>query len=92
MNDDFFSTFINSLDISLSDKGLNAPELESIEDDTAELNGGVIKVSFDMYFFMNHHQTKYYMLSSNQKMQNLGEMSLKNAILKFNSAAKKKKS
>jgi len=89
--ENLFKTFIESLDLSLSDKGLDSPELEDITDDTEDVNGSVLKVTFDLHLFMNHRQKRYFMLTSNQKMQDLGQMSLKDAIVKFNSKQQRKK-
>ena len=89
--EDIFKAFIESLDLGLSDKGLESPELEDITDDTEDVNGSVLKVTFDLHLFMNHRQKRYFMLTSNQKMQDLGYMSLKEAILKFNSKQQRKK-
>jgi hypothetical protein len=89
--EDIFKAFIESLDLDLSEKGLDSPELEDIIDDTEEVNGNVLKVTFDLHLFMNHRQKRYFMLTSNQKMQDLGGMSLKDAIVKFNSKQQRRK-
>jgi hypothetical protein len=89
--EDLFQKFINSLDLGLSEKGLESPDIESINDGTEELNGMVLKVTFDMILFMNHSQSRYFMVSTNQKMQQAGRMSLKEAIAKFNPSSKRKK-
>lgn len=89
--EDIFRTFIDGLEFGLSDKGLESPDLEDIDDDTEDINGSVLKVTFDLHLFMNHRQKRYFMLTSNQKMQDLGSMSLKDAIVKFNSKQQRKK-
>jgi hypothetical protein len=85
-----FLEFIQGLDIDLPAKGLDSPDMEGITDDTQELDGSVLKISVDLYFFMNHRQVKYYMLSSNQRMQQMGVMSLKDALFKFSKKTKKR--
>jgi hypothetical protein len=87
---DIFLEFIQGLDLNLPTKGLSSPEIENIIDDTKEIDGSVLKISVDLYFFMNHSQSKYYMLSSNQHMQQLGTMPLKDAVLKFSKKTKKR--
>lgn len=89
--DDIFKQFIEGLELGLSDKGLESPDIEAIDDNTDDLDGTVLKVTFDMHLFMNHRQKRYFMLASNQKMQELGTMSLKDAIVKFNSKQNRKK-
>jgi hypothetical protein len=86
-----FKDFINGLEFDLPEKGLLTPEIENIVDDTGEQNGSVMKITFDLHLFMNHRQVKYYMLANNQKMQILGEMSLKDALAKFNSKQQRKR-
>lgn len=92
MSDDIFEEFINGLNFSLSNKGLKSPDIEDIEDDEGTIEGQVLKLSFSVNMFMNHNQKKYFMLTTDQKMQNLGSMSLKDAIVKFNSKQRRKKS
>ena len=87
---DVFLEFIQGLDLNLPTKGLSAPEIENIIDDTKEMDGSVLKISVDLFFFMNHSESKYYMISSNQQMQQLGKMPLKDAVLKFSKKTKKK--
>jgi len=87
---DIFLEFIQGLDLNLPTKGLSSPEIENIIDDTKEIEGAVLKISVDLFFFMNHSQSKYYMLSSNQHMQQMGTMPLKDAVLKFNKKTKKR--
>jgi hypothetical protein len=89
--EDIFKSFIEGLDLGLSEKGLEPPEIEDITDDTEDLDGSVLKITFDLHLFMNHRQNRYFMLTSNQKMQNLGKMSLKDALIKFNSKQQRKK-
>lgn len=86
---DPFEEFINSLSLNLSGKGLEAPELEQL---VVDVEGDVLKISYDLYLFLDHTKPKYYMLTSNQKMQNIGRMSLKDAVAKFNKLLNKKKS
>jgi hypothetical protein len=91
MEEDVWKTFISGLDIDLSEKGAEAPEMESIEDDpTEEIHGMVIKVTFDTIMFMNHKQTKYYMMQTNQRLTQVGESTLKDALLKYNKKPRKK--
>lgn len=80
--------FIRGLTIDLSEKGLIAPEMEHITDDVGELTGSALRVSFEVVLFMDHNAVKYYMVTTGQKMQNLGRMTLKEAMAKY---AKKKK-
>lgn len=89
--DDLFLEFLKSLDLDLPEKGLESPDIENIDDDTEELEGMVLKITFDLNLFMNHRQSRYFMISSNQKMQQLGKMSLKDAIIKFNGKTQRKK-
>lgn len=86
---DAFEEFINKINMGLSAKGLPAPDIENI--DEGSLQGDVLKISYDVYLFMNHEKPKYYMLPTSQKMTNLGTMSLKDAILKFNRLSKHKR-
>ena len=88
---DPFVEFLKTLDIDLSDKGLAAPELEQIPE-SENISGAVLKVSYDLYLFLDHAKPKYYMLTSNQHMRNLGVMSLKDALIKFSKLSNKKKS
>jgi hypothetical protein len=87
--DDFFSKFIGGLDLSLPENGLDAPDIENVIDDVAEVDGHVLKITFDLFMFMNHTKSKYYMLSSNQRMSDMGEMPLKEAVKKFNRTKRK---
>jgi hypothetical protein len=79
--DELFKDFIEGLDIQLSDKGLEVPELERMSEDN--LPGHVLKFTIETYLFMDHARVKYYMLSNNQKMQDMGEMTLKDTIAKY---------
>lgn len=87
-----FKEFINSLDFELSPKDSSEPTKEVIEvpQDALEVEGSVLKISFNMMLFMNHEKAKYYMLTSDQKMFAQGEMSLKQAIAKFNKKPRRK--
>ena len=89
--DDPWGEFISKLDINLSEKGLEAPEEESIEDQEGEIPGMLLKVSFDVIMFMNHKQTKYFMMQSNQRLTQLEQMTLKEAITKFNKRPPRRK-
>jgi len=90
MADSLWKDFINGLVIDLPENGQEAPEIEAIIDDTDELEGTMVKVSFDTFLFMNHSQTKYFMTNSNQRMTQIGKMPLKEAILKYGNKAKRK--
>lgn len=90
MGDDVWRKFIAGLDIELPEKGINAPQEEIIENEADDVNGMLLKVSYDVYMFMNHNQSKYLMMQTNQKLTQIGEISLKDAILKFNKNPKKK--
>jgi len=90
MEENLWKNFISELDIELSEKGLEAPELESIIDDTQDIRGMLIKISFDSIMFMNHSQTKYYMLQSNQRLTQMGETTLKEVLVKYNKKQNKK--
>lgn len=85
-----WKTFISGLKMDLPEKGMLAPTEELIEDDTEDVNGMLLKVSFDVYMFMNHNQTRYFMMQSNQRLTQVGIMSLKDALLKFNKKPRKK--
>lgn len=89
---DIFEEFINGMSFKLSEKGLPAPEAELIDDDEGAMPGDIIKISFETILFMNHGKVKYFMLTTNQKMTNMGSMSLKDALIKFNSKRNRKKS
>jgi hypothetical protein len=88
---DLFTEFLKGLDIALPLNGLKPPEIEAIDDDTEELDGNVLKITFELNLFMNHRKDRYFMVTSNQKMQHLGSMSLKEAIAKFNPSTKRKR-
>lgn len=90
MVDNMWKDFINNLVIDLPENGLEAPEIEAIIDNTDELEGTMVKVSFDTFLFMNHSQTKYFMTNSNQRLTQIGKMTLKEAILKYGNKAKRK--
>lgn len=91
MEDSLWKTFISGLEMDLPEKGILAPQQENIEDDTEDINGMLIKVSFDVFMFMNHNQTRYFMMQSNQRLTQVGEMSLKDALVKFNKKPPRKK-
>jgi hypothetical protein len=90
MEEDIWKTFISALDFNLSEKGLVAPDIESIEDDAGSVSGMLLKISFDITIFMNHGQEKYYMIQSNQKLTQLGESTLKDVLIKYNKKIIKK--
>ena len=92
MEKDLCKTFINGLDIELTEKGMIAPIEESIEDEAEEIRGMLLKISFDVIMFMNHNQTKYYMMQSNQRLTQIGETTLKEVLLKYNKKPPRKKS
>jgi hypothetical protein len=91
MEKDLWKTFIQGLDIELSEKGMVAPSEESIEDEAEEVRGMLLKVSFDVIMFMNHNQTKYYMMQSNQRLTQVGETTLREALLKYNKKQPRKR-
>jgi hypothetical protein len=88
--ENIWKTFISGLEMDLPEKGVLAPIEELIEDDTEDINGMLLKVSFDVYMFMSHNQTRYFMMQSNQRLTQVGVMSLKDALLKFNKKPRKK--
>ena len=90
MADSMWKDFINGLDIDLPETGKDAQEIEGIIDDVNELEGTMVKVTFDTFLFMNHSQTKYFMTNSNQRLTQLGRMTLKEAILKYGNKTKRK--
>jgi hypothetical protein len=90
MAENMWRDFINGLDIDFPEKGKEAPDIEAIIDDTDELEGMMVKITFDTYLFMNHSQTKYFMASSNQRMTQIGKMGLKEALLKYGNKTKRK--
>jgi hypothetical protein len=91
MEENLWKDFISKLDLTLPEKGIDAPDEESIEDEAGEVEGMLIKVSFDVIMFMNHKQTKYYMMQSNQRLTQVGASTLKAALLKYNKRPPRKK-
>lgn len=90
--DDIWRSFLSGLDLNLPENGINPPESESIEQsDDGEIDGSLIKVSFDIVMFMNHDKSKYFMMQGNQTLTQMGEMTLKEALLKFNKKPPRKK-
>lgn len=90
-NEDPFIEFIRNLVIDLPEKGLDAPEVELINDDTEEIDGNVLKITFNLHMFMNHRKDRYFMLTSDQQMQMLGKMTLREALVKFNAKRRPRK-
>jgi len=90
VEENLWKTFISGLDIDFPEEGIEAPDQEQMEKDD-DINGMLLKITFDVYMFMNHNQTKYYMMQSNQKLAQMGEMTLKEALLKFNKKLPKKR-
>jgi len=88
---DLWGEFISKLEIDLPEKGLASPEEESIEDGEGELEGSLVKITFDVILFMNHKQDKYFMMQSNQRLTQMGQITLKDALLKFNKKPPPKK-
>lgn len=78
-------------------KGLNfdLPETKDVpavveeKSEESDIVGSVLKISFTVRMFMNHDQLKYYMITTDQRMLNEGQMSLKEAIAKFNKRRRK---
>jgi hypothetical protein len=90
--DDMWKAFLSGLDLNLPENGIKPPEAEIIEQaDEGDINGSLIKVSFDIIMFMNHDQSKYFMMNGNQVLTQMGEMTLKEALLKFNKKPPRKK-
>lgn len=79
-NDDFWKNVINSIPQDLSPKGLEAPVMESDKSTFGEAEGHLSKVSFDCFMFLSPETGKYYLVQTNQKYTDIGDMSLNEAL------------
>jgi hypothetical protein len=83
--EDIWGKFLASLDMSLPEDGIASPQEEVVDkDDEGAINGQLIKISFDVIMFLNHDKTKYLMMQGNQRLTQMGEISLKEALGKYN--------
>ena len=83
--EDVWGKFLASLDMTLPEDGISHPQEErEAKDPTEDINGQLIKISFDVIMFLNHDKTKYLMMQGNQRLTQMGEISLKEALIKYN--------
>lgn len=77
---------------------MDLPEPSPIEPDEEQLHpeqdleGTVLKLSFNIHMFMNHEKSRYFMITTDQKMVPEGQMTLKEAMTKFNKKPRRKRS
>lgn len=77
-SDDFWKNVINSIPQDLSPKGLSAPTIET--EQRVQLEGHLSKVSFDCFMFLSPESGKYYLVQTNQKYLDIGDMTLEEAM------------
>jgi hypothetical protein len=80
-DNDFWKSIINSIPQDLSPKGLAPPALEAVESQSpVVVEGHLSKVSFDCFMFLAPDTGRYYLVQTNQKFQDIGDMTLEEAM------------